>query len=236
MGDSTARAKATTATKPKLHQQPLLSSWCCCSPTAARQNAAWFVQLTTPLSSTAASTPAWPCVAHVVSRCMVRLLAGAVRSSLPDDMSQQSHSNNHHQHKQQQAQPEDQHTLVLIQSTPQSISRHYTDHPNLDAALDAIVAAFEQQLTGRSQHLQYDSTITIAAVQRIHCAAHSLTHSPSVLVIVRYDITQLFSFVDRLPDLALLVFAPHLRAYEPHDKQWVKSAVYEHLKRQAAAP
>ncbi len=50
---------------------------------------------------------------------------------------------------------------------------------------------------------------------------------------LQYDIAQLFAYVDRLPDLAVLVFSPQLMAYEPHDKQWTKSAIYEHLKRQA---
>lgn len=147
---------------------------------------------------------------------MVRLLAGAQRSSIPDtnNMSQPLHNhhtnnNNHHstnpkQQQQQQEQQQQQHTLVLIQPTPNSTTKTYSDHPSLDTALDHIVNSFEQQLTGRSpQHLQY-------------------------------DITQLFAYVDRLSDLAVLVFEPELRAYQPHDKQWTKSALYEHLKRQAA--
>ena len=158
---------------------------------------------------------------------MVRLLAGAIRSSLDssDDMSRQhrtstngsGHNHSHYQKPthadsvQQQPPPspqqQQQHTLVLIQSTPQPSSRTYSDHPSLDSALDGIVAAFEQQLPAHpssgQQHLQY-------------------------------DITQLFGFVDRLPDLALLVYSPALKAYEPHDKHFIKSAVYEHLKRQAA--
>ena len=165
--------------------------------------------VTRPLTaSTLTRTPA----PHLsISLYMVRLLAGAQRSSLPNDMSQPKHHststnsnhNNHNNKQQQQQQQQQQHTLVLIQSTNHASTRHYSDHASLDAALDSIVAAFEQQLTSRSQHLQY-------------------------------DIAQLFGYVDALPDLAVLVFAPSPRAYEPHDKQWVKSAIYEHLKRQAA--
>ena len=150
---------------------------------------------------------------------MVRLLQGAARSSLDSDdsMSQpaHAHANNgaighrhphpHHKHQQHQqhADPQQQHTLVLLQSSPHSSAKQYSDYASLDAALDSVVAAFEVQLPSRAQHLQY-------------------------------DIAQLFAYVDRLPDLAVLVFAPHLAAYEPHSKEWVKSAIYEHLKRQAA--
>ena len=147
---------------------------------------------------------------------MVRLLQGAARSSLDgdDSMSQPAHAHahngavghrqpHHKQQHQQHADPQQQHTLVLVQSSHHSSAKQYSDHASLDAALDSIVAAFEAQLPSRAQHLQY-------------------------------DIAQLFAYVDRLPDLAVLVFAPHLAAYEPHSKEWVKSAIYEHLKRQAA--
>lgn len=145
---------------------------------------------------------------------MVRLLAGAQRSSLPDsdDSMSQPHSNNNNhrtttskQHH-QPPQPDQQHTLVLLQPTPHPTSKTYSDHPSLDTALDAIVAAFELQLS-------------------------RTPHTPQHL---QYDIAQLFAYVDRLPDLAVLLFEPALRAYQPHDKQWIKSAIYEHLKRQAA--
>lgn len=50
---------------------------------------------------------------------------------------------------------------------------------------------------------------------------------------ITYDISDLFSFIDNIPDLSCLVFNKQISAYVPHDKKWMKNRVFEHLKKQA---
>jgi hypothetical protein len=49
---------------------------------------------------------------------------------------------------------------------------------------------------------------------------------------ITYDITELYAFIDGLGDLCCLVYDGQ-SAYQPHNKQWVKDRVYQHLKRMA---
>ena len=49
---------------------------------------------------------------------------------------------------------------------------------------------------------------------------------------ITYDISDLFEFIDNIPDLAALVLDPETNQYTGHDKKWMKKSVYNHLKQQ----
>jgi len=50
---------------------------------------------------------------------------------------------------------------------------------------------------------------------------------------ITYDISELFTYVDQIPDLTCLVYNQQLYAYTPHNKAWIKDRVFNHLKKQA---
>lgn len=51
---------------------------------------------------------------------------------------------------------------------------------------------------------------------------------------ITYDVQNLFEFIDRLADLSCLVWENALKAYAPHNKDWIKEQIYTLLRRQAA--
>ena len=51
-----------------------------------------------------------------------------------------------------------------------------------------------------------------------------------------YDVSDLLRWVDSLPDMSLLAFSVPVNAYIPHDKDWIKTRLYQHLRRQAQTP
>jgi hypothetical protein len=57
--------------------------------------------------------------------------------------------------------------------------------------------------------------------------------NPSVQHIT-YDIADLYNYLDSLNDICALVLDPPSSKYEPHDRQWLKSKVFQHLRSQAA--
>lgn len=52
---------------------------------------------------------------------------------------------------------------------------------------------------------------------------------------ITYDIQDLFEYVDKLPDISMLVFSNKggRNVYEPKGKRWIKEAVFKQLKQQA---
>jgi hypothetical protein len=50
---------------------------------------------------------------------------------------------------------------------------------------------------------------------------------------ITYDISDLYNYIDALADLSALVFDPSTNTYAPHNKDWVKTKAFAHLKKQA---
>ena len=50
---------------------------------------------------------------------------------------------------------------------------------------------------------------------------------------ITYDISDLYNYIDNLCDLCCLVFQPQSNSYVPHNKEWIKARIFEHLKKQA---
>src|SRR4051794_25733253 len=97
------------------------------------------------------------------------------------------------------------HTIILAQFTDKSNSRQYSDFETVGQALDGICQLYEQRLKNQQPHQSH----------------------------ITYDITDLFTYIDELPDLTALVYDMHINAYQPRNKQWIKDAVLQHLKQQA---
>jgi hypothetical protein len=98
------------------------------------------------------------------------------------------------------------HTILLAQFTDKANSRQYSDFETLTQALDGICQLYEQRLKNQQPHQSH----------------------------ITYDITDLFLYIDELPDLAALVYDISINAYKPYNKQWIKDQVLSHLKQQAA--
>jgi len=99
------------------------------------------------------------------------------------------------------------HTIVLLQANSNASSRQYSDFENEDKAMDAICQLYEAKLKTENRNAKK----------------------------ITYDITDLFAFIDQLPDLATLTFDARISAYVPRNKQWIKDRVFAHLKKQAGA-
>jgi len=97
------------------------------------------------------------------------------------------------------------HTILLIQHNPEKRSRTYYDYNSLPDAMGGVCRLFETQLKERNP------------------TARNIT----------YDVKDLFKYIDSLPDLGLLVLQNKNQAYEPHDKEWIKLRVLDHLKKMA---
>jgi len=44
-----------------------------------------------------------------------------------------------------------------------------------------------------------------------------------------YDIKDLFTFIDRLPDVSILVFDPQSKHYIPYGRTFIKNQIYKKL-------
>lgn len=97
------------------------------------------------------------------------------------------------------------HTIILCQFGPKLSSRQWSDYENPAEAMDGVCQMYEHRL------------------KQLNPNRRKIT----------YDISELFKFVDTLPDLSALVFNDQVNSYLPHNKEWIKSKVFEHLKNQA---
>ena len=97
------------------------------------------------------------------------------------------------------------HTILLVQPGGRSGSRIYTDYDSTSQAMDGVCKIFEEHL------------------KNLRPADPAIT----------YDISQLFDFIDLLPDLACLVYEKETNSYMPYNKEWVKEKIYVSLRRQA---
>lgn len=97
------------------------------------------------------------------------------------------------------------HTILLLQTGPGKGSRTFMDFETVTLAMDGLCSMFERKL------------------KELNPSLRSIT----------YDIGDLYSYIDSLPDLSALVFDPQLQAYAPFGKDWIKKKAYVHLKRLA---
>jgi hypothetical protein len=79
-----------------------------------------------------------------------------------------------------QAAAMNRHTILLVQPTGGKASRTFSDYENVHGALDGVCSMFEKRL------------------KELNPQMRSIT----------YDINDLYHYIDTLPDLSALVFAP----------------------------
>ncbi|KAI3436308.1 hypothetical protein D9Q98_002361 [Chlorella vulgaris] len=99
----------------------------------------------------------------------------------------------------------DKHTIVLMQPSPNQASRTFKDYEGVPQAVEGICNDFERKLRELNPQLR------------------SIT----------YDIGDLYSWIDNMPDLSALVFEPQVMAYVPCGKEWIKKKAFTHLRRMA---
>jgi hypothetical protein len=97
------------------------------------------------------------------------------------------------------------HSILLIQYSKAANSRTYLDFDTVKLMLDGVCKLFEERL---KKQFPNQRNIT-------------------------YDVSDLFTFIDELGDLAVMVFDPKSLQYQPHNKEWIKERVLRHLKEMA---
>ena len=79
------------------------------------------------------------------------------------------------------------HTILLVQPTAAKSSRTFSDYETVTAAMDGVCALFEKRLKELNPQMRQ----------------------------ITYDINDLYKFIDLVPDLSALVFAPGATASNP---------------------
>eukprot|EP00697_Spironema_sp_BW2_P003919 gnl/Spiro4/15280_TR8201_c0_g1_i1.p2 gnl/Spiro4/15280_TR8201_c0_g1~~gnl/Spiro4/15280_TR8201_c0_g1_i1.p2 ORF type:complete len:116 (+),score=14.74 gnl/Spiro4/15280_TR8201_c0_g1_i1:32-349(+) len=100
------------------------------------------------------------------------------------------------------------HTILLIQYNSNKQSRTFMDYESVSECVGGVVQLYEQKLKQLNPNL---SRIT-------------------------YDITDLYNYLDSLPDISCLVYNPAITGYSPFNRHWIKQRVFEHLRRQSQSP
>ncbi|KAJ3355947.1 hypothetical protein HDU83_002232 [Entophlyctis luteolus] len=73
-------------------------------------------------------------------------------------------------------------------------SRTWSDYDNVRMAMNALINTYESKLKQLNPKLSE----------------------------IEYDLNDLFSFVDSINDIAVLVMSPGINAYFPHGRDWIK--------------
>ncbi|GMH06928.1 hypothetical protein Nepgr_008768 [Nepenthes gracilis] len=100
----------------------------------------------------------------------------------------------------------DRHTIVLMQTSQNRVTRTFMDYDSISQAMDGICGLYERKL------------------KELNPTIRDIT----------YDIGDLYNFIDGLADLSALVYDHSIQAYLPYDRQWIKQKTFQHLKKLAA--
>jgi hypothetical protein len=91
--------------------------------------------------------------------------------------------------------------LLLVQHKNDVETRRYQEFAKLDMCLDYVLKIFEDKL--RTHYSEKDN--------------------------FTYDLSELYEYLDELPQIICMIFSEDTRNYTPHDKNWIKSKLYQHL-------
>jgi len=97
------------------------------------------------------------------------------------------------------------HTIILVQPTKHNTSRTYYDFSTVGDACSGICRIFENKLKDENP------------------SSRNIT----------YDVRDLFTWLDGLSDVGILVLDSGTKAYSPFDREWLKQKVLNHLKKAA---
>lgn len=95
------------------------------------------------------------------------------------------------------------HTILLVQYSDKSSGKTYSEHDTVSRAMDDICQMYEQVIKMDGGRAQ-----------------------------AKYTVEDLWHFVERLEDIACMVFDAKVGEYRPHDREWIKNQVLRHLKGQ----
>jgi hypothetical protein len=84
-------------------------------------------------------------------------------------------------------------------------------------------------LTTRNHHHHHHSQPTAVCTEYERYLAKKYPQRRKIT----YDSSELYAWVDALPDLSCLVFNQQLGAYVPHNKHWIKQKILAQLQKQA---
>ena len=62
---------------------------------------------------------------------------------------------------------------------------------------------------------------------------HKLKELNPAIKNITYDVSDLYKYIDNLHDICGLVFDPSTNKYDPQDRNWIKSKIFQHLKSKA---
>ncbi|ORX48984.1 enhancer of rudimentary [Piromyces finnis] len=96
-----------------------------------------------------------------------------------------------------------QHTIILIQRKKIKSSRTFMDFNTVALAIEEIIRLYENFLQEQNPNARN----------------------------INYDIADLNNYIDRFEDIGCLVYEPSIQAYIPHDREWIKSRIFNHLKK-----
>lgn len=115
------------------------------------------------------------------------------------------HSNQHQLPESTQAAEDNKgHVILLIQFSPDDNSRTFLDYENLKLCVDGLCNLYEQNLKVRNPEQEE----------------------------IKYDVAQLFEYIDTLTDMGAMLYNVNIKAYEPKGKEWIKEQIYKGLKHQ----
>ena len=97
------------------------------------------------------------------------------------------------------------HTIVLIQYTPNLATRTYLECDGINLAMEAIIKMYDLKL------------------KELNPSVKSIT----------YTIDDLYNYIDSLADISALSLDPTAQKYVPHDRAWIKTKIFQHLKSSA---
>ncbi len=95
--------------------------------------------------------------------------------------------------------PKDTHTILLFQQDQAPSSRTFYDFASLKTAAGGLTQIFENQL------------------REFNPDRKELT----------YNMADLYEYIDRVPDLSMLVFDPYTKQYRPFTKAMIKDVLLE---------
>ncbi|KAJ2958939.1 hypothetical protein NQZ79_g5515 [Umbelopsis isabellina] len=98
--------------------------------------------------------------------------------------------------------------IMHIDQGPTSVDYDISDFNTVGEAMDHIATLYEQRLQKENPRLNQ----------------------------LQYRAEDLFRFIDGHREFVALVFLPASQSYKPHDKEWIKEKLLNHLGRQQPAP
>ena len=123
------------------------------------------------------------------------------------------------------------HTLLLLQFNSSISSRTFLDYESIDAAMDGVCHLYEKEVLACAR---VDLRAPSAHVPRLGSCPQLKVLNPKMANIT-YDISDLFSYLDQVTDISLLIYQEPIHGYLPRNREWVKRQLYTHLRGQAAS-